>query len=334
MSKSTFLVYLRLLRIQGAGATAAAAIIPALIMGQHDLFLLSIIVIVGVMCHIFTAVHNEYLDIKVDEKSKDLKEKPLVSGAIPKRYALYISIAVIFMAYALTLVFFFSIYPLIFLTIALFLGGLYNSVGKKVPEFGMILGASCMFFSLYGASTISIQFNNLVYLAAFAIFIHIMFNTTVDGGLKDVDHDFLAGAKTTATRLGVKVINKKIKVTKKFTVYAYGLKFIYIALVLLVGFQKQVNLWGSELYLTQLLCIFLLIGILFTLYRFWHPPDFNRPKLIRIFAVHELASYVVAPIVISPLFGLRNTLILIFLPIVWFFIVNVIVYGKPMQPDV
>lgn len=334
MSKKKILGYLRLVRIQGAAATAAAVIIPALIMGQRDLFLLSIIFTVGVLSHIFTAVHNEYLDIKVDEKSVDLQEKPLVSGAIPKEHALYITAMVAILSYILTIVFFLSFYTLSFLTLALFLGGLYNFFGKKIPEFGTILGASALFIFLYGASTVSIQFPNLIYIAAFAIFLHIVFNTTVDGGLKDVDHDFLSGAKTSVMRLGVKVKNGKILVTKKFIAYAFGIKLAFIGLILLVGFQPEVNLWYSTDYITQIIAIFLFIVILGTLYKFWHPPDFNRPKLIRLFGVHEVASYIVAPIVIYPLLGLIITLILIFLPIIWFFVINVIAYGKPMQPQI
>lgn len=334
MSNKKFLGYLRLLRLQGAAATSAAVLIPALIMGQRDLFLLSILFMVAVLSHIFTAVHNEYIDIKVDKKSGDLQEKPLVSGVIPKKHALYITLVALLLAYVLTIIFFLSFFPLLFLTIALFLAAFYNFFGKKIPECGTSLAASCSFLFIYGASTVSIQFPNLIYIAALVTFFHIVFNTTVDGGLKDVDHDYLGGAKTTATRMGVKVNKGKIAVTKKFAAYSYGIKLVYIGLIVLVGLQPEVDLWYSNEYMVQIMAVFLIIVILGTLYKFWHPPDFNRPKLIRLFAVHEVASYFIAPIVIYPLIGFEITLILLFLPLIWFFIVNVIVYGKPMQPQV
>ena len=98
--KHRFLEYLRLIRPQGAAATGAVVIIGSLIMmGQPNLLHLFILFIIGILGHIFGFVLNEYVDIRVDEKSQYLKEKPLVSGVIPKNHALFIALFACFCAY-------------------------------------------------------------------------------------------------------------------------------------------------------------------------------------------------------------------------------------------
>lgn len=333
-TKNNFLRYLRLIRPQGASATAATILIGSLIMGLRDIFLLSIIFIIGVISHIFVFVLNEYVDIQIDRKSKDLQEKPLVSGIIPKQHAIFIAILSGFLVYVLTIFFFPSPYTIIFLSLALFLGGIYDFYGKKIPGSDGILASGCLFICLFGASTVSINFTNLIYIVALSCFFHIVFNNAVEGGLKDVDHDFIAGAKTTVTRLGVKINDGKLKISKKFLIFSYAIKLAYIGLVILAGFQPELNLWRSKYFILQTIVIFLIVIVFFTLYKFWHPSDFNRPKLIKLFSIHEISAYSIGPIILIPLVGYWVALLLLLIPILWFIVFNIILYGKPMQPQV
>ncbi|MCK5261018.1 MAG: UbiA family prenyltransferase [Thermoplasmatales archaeon] len=333
--KHRFLEYLRLIRPQGAAATGAVVIIGSLIMmGQRNLPHLSILFIIGVLSHIFTFVLNEYADIRADEKSQYLKEKPLVSSAIPKNHALFIALLACVCAYALTIIFFQSLFPLLFLSLALLAGGMYNILGKKIPGSDLLIAGGCFFGCLFGASTVSIHFTNLVYIISFSIFIYIVFSNAVVGGLKDADHDDLAGAKTTATRMGVKVENGKLLIPKKFTVFAYTVKLTYIGLIVLAGFQPELSLWKSDEYMIHIIVIFLVVVIFATLYKFWRTSEFDRPRFNRLFGIHEIAAYSLAPIILLPIIGLNITLILILLPLFWLLIVNFILYGKPMQPQV
>jgi 4-hydroxybenzoate polyprenyltransferase len=336
MKKNKFLEYLRLLRLQGAAGTAAVALITRLVMEEKpfNLFLLFILFIICLLCHIFTYVFNEYIDIKVDKESKDLDKKPLVSGTISKNHALLIAFLSTFFAYVLTIIFFWSFYALIFISLALFFGGIYDIYGKKIPGSDLLIAGSTMFLCLFGASTVSAEFTNLIYIISLAILFHVIFDNAVEGGLKDVDHDFLAGAKTTVTRLGVKVINGKLILTKRFVFFAYSTKLIFMSLIILAGLQPEVNIWLSDKYFIQIVVIFLVIVIFGTLYKFWHPPDFNRPKMIRLFGAHEITSYFLGPIILIPLIGPWYALLLLLIPPIWFVTVNITLYGKPMHPRV
>lgn len=330
------LEYLRLLRLQGAAGTAAVALITRLVMEEkpYDLFLLFILFIICLLSHIFTYVFNEYIDITVDQESKDLRQKPLVSGTISKNHALLIAFLATFIAYSLTIIFFFSYYTLIFLSLALLFGGVYDIYGKKIPGSDILIAGSTMFLCLFGASTVSAEFSNLIYIISLAILFHVIFDNAIEGGLKDVDHDFLAGAKTTITRLDVKVVNGKLIVTKKFVFFAYSIKLIFMGLIVLAGFQPELDIWLSDKYLIKIAVVFLVVVIFGTLYKFWHPPVFNRPKMIRLFGVHEMASYFLGPIILIPLIGPWYALLFLLVPPFWFVMVNFTLYGKPMQPQV
>lgn len=329
------LEYLRLIRAQGAASTAIIIIVGSLtMMRQHNLVHLFILFIIGILGHITIFVLNEYADMRVDEKSKYLKEKPLVSGTIPKNHAFFIALLACFFAYALTIIFFRSLFPLIFLSLALLLGGIYDMLGKRIPGSDFLIAGGCLFLCLFGASTVSINFTNLVYIVSFLILFYIVFGNAVVGGLKDIDHDHLSGAKTTATRMGVKVAEGKLLITKKFTAFAYTFKLTYIGFIVLAGFQPEVNLWQSDKYMIHIIVILLVVVIFAILYKLWHTSHFDRPQLMRLFGIAELISYYLVPILLYPIIGLNLTLILILLPFIWFLMFNLIVYGNPTQPQV
>lgn len=333
--KHRFLEYLCLIRIQSSAATAIVAVIGSLIMTtEHNLLEFFIIFIIGILSHSIIFVLNEYADISVDEKSQYLKEKPLVSGIIPKHHALIIALFAGFFSYALTIIFFPSLFTLLFLSLALLSGGIYDMVGKKIPGSDVLIAGGVFFMCIFGASTVSTNFTNLVYIVSFIVFVHIIFSNAVTGGLKDVDHDFLAGAKTTATRMGVKVEDGKLLITKKFTAFAYTLKLTYIGLIILAGFQPELNLWQPDKYIIHIIMLFLVIVVFATLYKIWHPPVFNQIRVKRLLGINEVTAAFLGPIILFPIVGLSITLILLFLPLMWFSLFNLILYGKPMQPEV
>jgi 4-hydroxybenzoate polyprenyltransferase len=326
--------YLRLLRPHGAAATGVVGVIGALIMGLRNPLLLSLLFLVGVLVHFFLFVLNEYADVFVDSHSRDLQKKPLVSGVITKRQALGIAVISVVGAYSLIAVFFSSLYPFVFFSLTVLSAIIYDLFGKKIPLGDLFVAGTCFFFCFFGASTVSIHFSPLVVIVSCVMFFHILFNNTVEGGLKDADHDFLAGAKTTVARLGVKVHEGKLMITPQFTAFSYGVKLTYIALIIFAGFQPELNLWSSGYYLIYGVILLLVVVIFVTLYRFWHPLVFDRQRLIKIFGSHEIASYFLGPIILVPMLGYGLVLLLLLLPVGWFMVWNLILYGKPMQPQV
>ncbi len=333
--KNKVLEYLRLSRLQTAAVTAVTPIIGSLVMGQSDIVHISILFLIGFSYHIYGFVLNEYVDVEVDKKSMDLQKKPLVSNVFPKRYALFISLFSCACSCLLTLFFFPSLLPLLFLLCAILLGGIYDVYGKKIPGADFILGLGFFFICLMGASSVSDKFTTVTYIVCSIYFIHIVFNNAVEGGLKDVDHDTMGGAKTVATRLGVTIRNGGLNVTKPFVVFSSMMKVIFMGLIVLLWLQPEIR---RTLFFTTtlqiLLIVFFVVIIVFTMYKFLHSSLFDRSRLIRLFSMHEISSYYILVLSLYSLIGVLSTAFLLFLPFLWFIVSNVILYGKLLQPQV
>lgn len=333
-TKNKILEYFRLMRPQGAAQTASILLLGSLIMGQRDFSLLLVLFIIGVLSHIHGFVLNDYADVEVDKRLSELEKKPLVSGIIPKQHALFIIIITSVCAYTITIMFFFSILSLILLTSAAILNGIYNVYGKKFPGSDFILSGGLALFCLFGASTFSSSFTNVVYIVSFLLFVEGVFLNAIEGGIKDVDHDYLANAKTLATVMGVKIKNGRLLITKKFMAFAYSLKIIYFILILLLGFQPDINIWYSNNYIL-LIIVFLLISlVVITFLKFIYLKMFDKSKIKKLYAGLNAAALALIFVLLYPIFGLVIVLILLFLPIIWYTTFNFILYGKPLQPRV
>lgn len=326
--------YLSLFRIQTAATTATAPLLGGLVMGQRDVLHLAVLFIIGLLSHIFGFVLNEYADIEVDKKSINLKKKPLVSGSISKNKALIIVIISIICGYALIVFFFRSIFPISFFTLAILLGGLYDLYGKRLAGMDFVLAGGFFFICLTGASTVSTNFNTLVYLVCLIFFFQIAFNNAVEGGLKDVDHDGIGGAKTLAQSMGVNVKLGVVKITNSFAGFAYALRFIFLGLIVILGLQPQLDIWTYKHGFHMIVIIFLVFVLLIALSRFIRSTKFNRSRLKKLFSLHEMASYYIVIIALSPLFNLQITIFLIVLPLVWYLLFNIVLYGTLLEPRV
>jgi 4-hydroxybenzoate polyprenyltransferase len=333
--KKTLLAYLRLSRLQTAAVTAVTPLIGSLLMGQQDIMVLSLLFLIGFFYHIYGFVLNEYIDIEIDKKSIDLQTKPLVSNQINKRSAVVLSLSAAACCCLLTLYFYPAIQPLAFLLLALFLGGVYDVLGKRIPGSDFILGLSFFFMCLMGASTVSDTFTTVTYIVCSIYFIHIVFNNAVEGGLKDVDHDTTAGAKTLAARLGVRIQDNKLSITTSFALFSWTVKMIFIGLIVSLWFQPETKISFSFENTVQITLLVFFVSIVFvTMQSFLSTTTFERTRLKRLFSIHEISSYFLLVLSLSPLIGLPPTLFLLFFPFLWFILFNVILYGNALQPQV
>jgi 4-hydroxybenzoate polyprenyltransferase len=279
-------------------------------------------------------VLNDYADIEVDKKSVDLKKKPLVSGLIPMQHALIITFMAVVCIYILTIAFFYSAFSVLILSLALFLGGIYDYFGKKISHISDFFVAGALAFAvLFGASTVSSNITIIIYIISLMIFIGILFANAVEGGLKDVDHDYLGGAKTIPTLLGVNVADGRLHMTKRFLAFAYGLIALCFLLLIFLFMQPAINFFDGD-YLRLSIVGVLLVIILFVSYKFLSLSLFNRLKMKRLYAVINSLAGVVLLITLYPFIGLDYLIILLLIPIAWYVVFNTLLYGKPLQPDV
>jgi len=334
---SLILEYLRLFRFHAVSMETTIILIGALIMGQRDLLLLCVIFLIGFFGHICGYVLNDYADIEVDKTSHELKEKPLVSGTIPKNNALIIGFITALLSYILVIIFFPYLQTLLFLGLATVLTIVYNFFGKKIPGSDAIVAATVVVFFFMSASSLNKQLTPLVYIVGSIFLFDIIFINIVEGGLKDVDHDYLNGAKTLATITGVKVTDGKLITTGKFLAISYTIRTIYIVMIILLGFQPELNIWfSSNIYhiIVEIVAIVFMIIVLFGSYKFLSFKVFDRSKMKKLYGGINAASGILYIVMLSPILGLGITLFLLLFPVTWYTVFNTILYGKPMQPRV
>ena len=327
----TILEYFRLIRFSTVGNEAGVILLGGFMMGQRDMFHIFLLFIIGMLGHIYGYVLNEYVDVETDKKLKYDIKKPLVSGAIPKINALIISISAAILAFILVLYFYRNILSLALLLVAAVLTAIYDIYGKKIPFSDFIVAGTLGVFLLFGASTVSSNLPNVVFITALIFFFDVVFMNFVEGGLKDIDHDGLAGAKTMAIRFGVKVKENKLIIPIKFKAFGYSLRLIFFSLVFWLMLQPQIRLLSLGLSINLILVILLSLIVIFASYKLLHFPIFDKSKLYKLFTLTNSCSVSLLLIVLFPLLGIWVTIFLFLLPITWFVVFNYLLYKKTTQ---
>jgi membrane-associated HD superfamily phosphohydrolase len=214
---------------------------------------------------------------------------------------------------------------------------IYNFYGKKIPGSDVIAAGTIVVFFLMSASSLSMPLTNLVYIVGLILFFDIVFANMVEGGLKDVDHDYLSGAKTLATVTGVKVQDGKLIITRKFLAISYTIRAIYIFMIVLLGFEPKIKIWlsnSSPNIIVEVIAIIFMIVVLFGSYKLLSLKVFDRSKIKRLYGGINAASGILYMVILYPILGLGITLFLLLFPVTWYTVFNTILYGKPMQPRV
>jgi len=216
--------YLRLIRVHtviataltpSLGAFATFSILEGELLPWDKIPIIFSLFFVGMISHIFGEILNDYMDYDIDKASKELKEKPLVSGDVSKKGALLglfgsliFLIAVILFSHFNILEY--SILSVIMLFIAALTGILYQIISKKWLHSAVLLGLYAFFVILFGAAYAG-GYNNLfnvpplVYILCILGFFQLWTNTAVLGHLKDIKNDCEFGVKTFPMIFGVKV---------------------------------------------------------------------------------------------------------------------------------
>jgi 4-hydroxybenzoate polyprenyltransferase len=327
--------WLKLVRLQAGAATAITAVFGAILLmpkNNFDMVHLAILFIIGLLSHSYGFALNEYSDIEVDRHSKYLSSKPLLKGTIEKKHALYASFVFISIAFAMAVVFFSDIWALSAFFVAIVLGAIYDIKGKKFFGADIVLGSNIFFFTLFGALTVTMELTPVVYIAAFLFFIQLAFQTGVTGGMKDIPHDYIAGAKTSPVYLGCRVVGKRLIVTNEFKAYAYITKAVHTVVILLPFWLLLFELHKPLLIQLTILSILILLMWVSTVAAL-NQRVFDRTKLMRLLGAQEVVTYPTVSILVIGVIGLWPALFLLLFPIFWLAIFLYIIYGKFM-PDV
>ncbi|MFO8077536.1 MAG: UbiA prenyltransferase family protein [Thermoplasmatota archaeon] len=329
--------YLKLARSFNAVLTGISPVMGAIAMGQYDIGMLLILFLIGFFGHSFGFVFNDIIDYNIDKTSKEISDRPLISGTISLRNAWIFAFLCMFLAFFIAFLIAYQTsiyYPLLILAISASFIAIYDLISKKLPFMDILVAIGIFFFILYGAST---QVNNLseltflTWIVCILGSIQVLFMQIVAGGLKDIENDYHSGAKTAAVRLGARVVDKKLHVPFAFQLLAFGIQLVDILLVFSPFII--VNDFSSNQYIRffQWMLLIIISGLMLLLsYRLMNMDVFDRKKARTLIGSHYMINFALVPIMlmaVNPWAG-----ILVFFPALGFVLSNIILHGTLLQP--
>ncbi len=329
--------YLKLSRSFNAVLTGVSPVMGAIAMEQYDLITLILLFLIGFFGHTYGFVLNDIIDYNIDKTSKEISDRPLVSGtiSIKKAWIYAISSMIISFIIAYYLAVTTNIYyPIIVLALSAFFVSIYDLISKKMPGMDIILTISIFFLILYGASTVVrdiFDVTRLAWIVCILGSIQVLFMNAIAAGMKDIENDYKRGAKTLAIKMGVRIIDGALKVPITFKTLAYGIQLLDIFIVFLPFFIVWNVTKLSILQYIQWLIIIIIGIILFVLSgKLLNMKYFDRKKARRYIGSHYMINFTIVPIMLMTLNPWAG--IIMFLPGLGFILSNLILHGTITQP--
>jgi len=329
--------YLKLARSFNAVLTGISPVMGAIAMQQYNILILLILFLIGFFGHTFGFVFNDIIDYKIDKTSKEISDRPLISGTISLKnawiFALFCILLAFFIATGLSYISS-NYFPLIILAASASSIILYDLISKKIPFMDILVALGIFFFILYGASTQVQQLSDITLLAWFVCIlgsIQVLFMQIVAGGLKDIENDYQSGANTAAVKLGVRVKNKRLHSSKSFQLLAFTIQIIDIILIFTPFFIIDMFTGSLFLAMFQLLTLAVISGMmLFLSHQLMNMGTFNRKKARTFIGSHYMINFALVPILLMTLNPWAG--ILVFFPALGFILSNIILHGTLLQP--
>jgi 4-hydroxybenzoate polyprenyltransferase len=326
----------KLIRPYGMFFLGFAPVFGSLCNGQFDVFHLSLLVIIGVLGHIFVFVQNDYYDIETDRQSKYVVQRPLTSGTVSRTYARILFLGSFFLSVVFTVIFFFSFLSLVVLLLSFFLMTLYNRYSKRVPGMEYVLGAAVFMYGMFGALATSDQVSSFAIIVSCVWLFQWVFSVGVSANLKDVEFDTKLGIRTTPVVLGVYVLGNQLKKPLRFIGYTYTIKSLHLLVaflpfvfgytsILLNGYP--IPLFGF--FVIAFLLLFTTRGILIASLK-------QRNLMLRYEGAHEGLALLLVPFVllnylVEHIGGLPTFLLMVLL-VLWPLLSLRFLFGKTLIP--
>ena len=328
--------YLKLIRPYGILFIGLTPMFGALCNGTSTMVHLSLLVVIGLLGHLFVFVQNDYYDIEVDRQSTYVLHRPLTTGSLTRTQARTLYLSSFLLSILLAGAFFFSIPSLIVLLTSFLLMTLYNRYSKRIPGMEYTLGAAVFLYGLFGALTVSDRITPLVVIISCVCFLQWVFSVGISANLKDVEYDTKLGIRTTPVMLGVHVEGNDLKKPMVFLFYTYMIKIIHL-LVAVLPFILGYTSFMVAGYPIPLLGFCIIASILLLTTRGILTTSLkDRPRMLRYEGAHEGLALLLIPFVLLSLLmeslGEFLTVLLITALILWPLLILWFLYGKTLIP--
>jgi len=328
--------YLKLIRPYGMLFLGFTPVFGAIANGEFSFPHLTILLVIGLLVHIFTFVQNDYYDVEIDRKSKHVSKRPLVTGSISQKTAIVIFLSSFILVLILAIVFFFTFYSFVVLLLSFLFITLYNKYSKHFFGMEYILGAGVFTYGIFGALTVS---NNVSYLAILISAVGLMqwlFSVGISANLKDVEFDSKLGIRTTPIVFGAHVSDKRLLIPLSFSLYSFVLKFIHILIASLPFFLGYTSIFIYDLPIPGVCFLIISIVLLYLTLKILSTPMSERDKMLIYVGVQEGLALLLTPIALMSYLteniSILATFLLILLFIFWPLFCFRMLFGKRMIP--
>lgn len=313
--------YMVLLRFPGLGGLAIPPVIAALTVGNFDPLTLVLLFLLGAYSSIFGFVLNDFIDVEVDKKSKELHDRPLVSGSISQSTALWICFICIMLTFLTFFILFYGemitylrFLSIICILLAWLLGSIYDVYGKKIFASDILVALSIAFIFLIGAFALDKEPTLFTWIIFILTFNNLFHMNAVEGGIKDADHDVLMNVNNIALRSGVRVDGKKLTIPTRFKILGMSVRLSSVILLF-----SPFLIFNEPYYLWQLVILALAsAGVLYFSVKLLSLKEFERNTIRKYISIQSFLRYSLVPIMLFSVIGIIPAVILIFLPIIWY----------------
>jgi len=223
-----------------------------------------------------------------------------------------------FLIVVLTVILYFqNIFALIALLIGSGFGILYDLFGKKIYGSDFLLASAFASFYIFGTLTQSNDFSSFNIIFILLIFFQVLYFNMIEGGLKDAYNDYKTGAKTIASRMGVKT-KPKIIVPNNFKFIAIFLDSIIICLIISPFLFIQTIYEFGYWFIPLVFLLLVIVNSNYTMFRMLYMKKFQRDVLQKIIGIQELSRFFIyLGLLVLLTKSFLWSVFLILIPILW-----------------
>jgi len=327
--------YAKLLRLPGIAALSVIPVFGALTVGVTDTYNLILLALIGGCIGVCGFLLNDYVDADLDKLVKELKGKPLAGGHIDRIHGLSISIFLIILWYFLIFILYqgetinqFRFSALLCITLAGLLGFFYDIYGKRFFGSDFLLALGISFVFLFGALSFG-KPNDITWIVFILIFNNIVHMNAVEGGIKDVDHDFMMNTKNFALQSGVYMDKEKLIIPLRFKIFSMGIRLFSVFLLFIPFFY-----FGYSYFPLQIIFLFLFSMVMLLLnVKLINLKIFKRGKIRKLIGVQSFLRYSLVPLMLMSIIEIWwYSLLLIFIPLIWYIAFTPLIGERLFKP--
>lgn len=329
-------LYLKLIRPYGMLFIGFSPFFGAIANGEFRLLPLTILVIIGMLAHIFTFVQNDYYDTEIDRKSKYVSNRPLVTQGISKKTAIAIFFSSFILSLILNIAFLFTAYSFFALLLSFLCMTLYNKYSKRLFGMEYILSIGVFLYGIFGALTVTNSISNLAIIISAVGFMNWLFSVGISANLKDVEFDTKLGIKTTPAVFGVYVKNKRLFIPTSFRIYTYFIKIIHVLIAALPFILGYTSIFVYNVPIPGICFLIITISLFYLTKKILSTPISKRDNMLINIGLQEGLALLMIPVVLTNILvdniALLPTILLILLLIFWPLFWFRYLFGKKMIP--